>query len=284
MAATCVSCDRVFVSEESLQQHLRDSPVHASMYKCQKCDRSFSSDEALQQHLRDSPVHASMYECKKCDRYFSSDEALQQHVRDSPAHAPSFDCETCDRAFKTDEALQQHLKYADAHQQQSQPQLTTPLDEFFLSFEGFEYIPSQPPAKSFARLEKHQGWQRGAAAAKKAWNKYQDALDSELQMWYGPSDDLTAWHALCRAVGINPLPQSCGQCKKAVHKKHVNIVDLVDWSRNRGRSEKPVQTFRSVAQLQDYTIATGKIYSKRQAKAGSQGKKTVLKHLLRQIF
>ncbi|TLD22157.1 hypothetical protein PspLS_08159 [Pyricularia sp. CBS 133598] len=255
MAATCVSCDRVFVSEESLQQHLRDSPVHDLVY-----------------------------ECKKCNRSFNSEESLQQHVRDSPAHAQSFDCEMCDRAFKTDEALQQHLEHAAIHQQPSQPQLKTPLDVFFLLFEGFEYDPAQPPAKSFARLEKHQGWQKGTSAYKKAWNKYQTALDSELDMWYGPSDDLTAWHTLCRAIGIKPLPETCGQCKKAVRKKHVNIVDLVEWSRNRGTSDKPVQTFANVAQLQAYTMETGKIFSKKMAKGGGQGKKAVLRHLLRVIF
>ena len=35
----------------------------------------------------------------------------------------------------------------------------------------------------------------------------------ELHMWYGAEDDLTAWHALCRAIGINPVPESCKQCE-----------------------------------------------------------------------
>ncbi|QBZ65656.1 hypothetical protein PoMZ_12619 [Pyricularia oryzae] len=251
---------------------------------CALCDRLFVSEESLEQHLRDSPAHASVYECEKCDRSFNSDEALQQHVRNSPAHAATFDCETCDRSFKTDEALQQHLESAAVHQTQLQLASKTPLDEFFLSFEDFAYNPSDPPAKSFARLEKHRGWAADGSASRKAWKKYQTALASELDMWYGPTDDLTAWHTLCRAIGIKPLPESCTQCKKAVSKKHVNIVDLIDWSRNRGTSETPVQTFPSVAQLQAYTIKTRKIFSKEKAKAGAQGKKAVLKHLLRKIF
>ena len=30
-------------------------------------------------------------------------------------------------------------------------------------------------------------------------------------MWYGTKNDLTAWHALCRAIGVEPLPQTCEQ-------------------------------------------------------------------------
>jgi hypothetical protein len=28
-------------------------------------------------------------------------------------------------------------------------------------------------------------------------------------MWYGAENDLTAWHALCRAISIEPLPKTC---------------------------------------------------------------------------
>jgi hypothetical protein len=31
---------------------------------------------------------------------------------------------------------------------------------------------------------------------------------------YGAEDDLTAWHALCRAISVEPLPQTCEQCEE----------------------------------------------------------------------
>lgn len=47
-----------------------------------------------------------------------------------------------------------------------------------------------------------------------AWNGYQDALQSELHIWYGAEDNLTAWHALCRAIGVERLPKTCDQCEE----------------------------------------------------------------------
>jgi hypothetical protein len=76
------------------------------------------------------------------------------------------------------------------------------------------YDPSQPPATSYARLRAHEGWQRGEAASNHAWGRYQDALEGELRLWYGEEDDLAAWHALCRAIGVEPPPQTCDQCEQ----------------------------------------------------------------------
>jgi hypothetical protein len=208
MSSRCVLCNRSFDSDVSLQQHKRESPAHT--FDCRTCDRHYGSGTALQQHLRDSPVHAPSFDCDDCDRSFDSEEALQQHLRDSPAHAPSFDCETCDRSFGSEEALQQHLRDSRIHQQDTE----TPLDIFFRSFPTFDYDPSLPPATSYANLRRHEGWRRGSAASDDAWNRYQDALQSELHMWYGAENDLTAWHALCRAIGVEPLPKTCEQCEE----------------------------------------------------------------------
>jgi len=115
MKSVCTNCDRSFVTEQALQQHLRDSPAHAATFDCEECDRAFRTDDALQQHLRDSAAHAATFDCEECDRAFHTDDALQQHLRDSAAHAATFDCEECDHAFHTDDALQQHLRDSPAH-------------------------------------------------------------------------------------------------------------------------------------------------------------------------
>lgn len=208
MRSRCVPCDRSFDSKASLKQHKRTSLAHA--FNCTPCNRRFDSEEALQQHIRDSPAHTRSFDCKDCDRSFDSEEALQQHLRDSPAHAPSFDCETCNRSFGNDEALEQHLRDSRIHQQDTE----TPLDVFFRSFPTFNYDPSLPPATSYANLQRQEGWRRDNAASNDAWNRYQDALQSELHMWYGAENDLTAWHALCRAIGVEPLPKTCEQCEE----------------------------------------------------------------------
>ncbi|KAF3064187.1 Zinc finger and BTB domain-containing protein 24 [Daldinia childiae] len=206
----CKACDRSFSNEQALQQHLRDSPVHTTSFDCDDCNRSFDSEEALQQHLRDSPAHALTFACETCSRSFGDEPALQQHLRNSPIHAPSFDCETCNRSFGSKEALDQHLRDSSIHQKDTE----TPLDVFFRSFPEFDYDPSLPPATSYANLQRQEGWSRGNPASDDAWNRYQDALQSELHLWYGAEDDLNAWHALCRPIGIEPLPKTCEQCEE----------------------------------------------------------------------
>jgi hypothetical protein len=179
------------------------------MAYCASCDRSYGSEKALKQHLRDSPAHPVTFDCNDCNRSFGSEKALEQHLRDSPAHPVTFNCNDCNRSFGSEEALEQHLRDSPAHQ----PDPETPLDRFFRSFRTFNYDPSLPPATSYANLRRHERWGRSDEAAEDAWNRYQDALEGELRKWYGAENDITAWHALCRAIGVEPLPQVCGQCE-----------------------------------------------------------------------
>jgi hypothetical protein len=114
-------------------------------------------------------------------------------------------------------------------------------------------------------------------------------------MWYGAENDLTAWHVLCRAIGVEPLPKTCEQCEEVGDRVmkfgrfmltrvigctegHVNIVDLIEWGRS--GSEEKVQTFRDVAELRAYTKETRKIFRN----TFDEGGNVVLRHLLRKIF
>ncbi|TEY47671.1 hypothetical protein BOTCAL_0302g00190 [Botryotinia calthae] len=224
-------------------------------------------------HKRTSLAH--VFNCVPCNRRFNSEETLQQHLRDSPAHVPSFGCDDCDRSFDSEEALQQHPRDSPIHQQDTE----TPLDVFFHSFPTFDYDPSLPPATSYTDLRRHEGWHRGSAVSDDAWNKYQDALNSELHMWYGVENDLTAWHALCRAIGVEPLPTTSEQCDEVVRRTHVNIVDLIEWGRS--GSEEKAETFRDITGLRAYTKETDKIF---RNTFDQEGGHVVLRHLLRKIF
>lgn len=192
LAATRL-CSNICETRPYMPHPLSARPVHTSSFKCEICGRSFSSDEALQQHQRASPVHALSFECKTCDRSFSSDEALQQHLRDSKAH-------------------------------QETP--NTPLDAFFHSFPTFVYDSSLPPATSYNHLQKHQGWIRGQSDSKEAWDRYQDALEEELRLWFSAEDDLIAWHTLCRAIGIEPPPRTCIECEKVGVRPSLRVMKL----------------------------------------------------------
>uniref|UniRef100_L7IPV8 C2H2-type domain-containing protein n=1 Tax=Pyricularia oryzae (strain P131) TaxID=1143193 RepID=L7IPV8_PYRO1 len=282
----CTQCNRKFGNTKDLQNHIQDSLSHraaASSLNCEICKKAFKSEKALQQHTRSSPrSHSSLFNCRICDRSFNSEEMLQQHIRDSQAHAASFDCVLCNREFNSNEALQQHLlNSVTHHRRQQQPR--TPLDQFFLSFTTFDHDPSEPPAACFNRLRRHQGWRRGDADSNDAWDRYQAALESELRMWYDSGNSLAAWHALCRAIGVDPLPQTCEMCERAVRSIYVNIVDLIEWARaQRGHDVQPVQTFASLEDLRSYTIETKKIYHNRLKNLDEDN--VILRHLLRRIF
>ena len=151
--------------------------------------------------------------CEICDCLFGSKEALDQHLRDSPAHAPSYECELCDRSFGSEEALGQHFRDLLAHFQLP----NTLLNKFFQSFDSFKFDPDSPPSESYLSLQKFYGWCRGDKDSTQAWDQYQEALTQEFKLWFGAEDDVAAWHSLCRAVRIEPIPRTCLECEKVVY-------------------------------------------------------------------
>jgi hypothetical protein len=210
MSSICLHCNRSFINTEALRTHVRDLPAHAQPFRCNECNRPFVSGEALEQHLRNSPAHAESFDCDDYSQSFGSREDLEQHLQGSAQHVESFECNECYRPFRSRGALEQHVRDSPAHQRAPE----TPLDVFFRSFRNFDYNPSQPPATAYARLQAQEGWQRGEAASADAWDRYQHALEDELRLWFGEEDDLSAWHALCHAIGVEPPPQTCDQCER----------------------------------------------------------------------
>lgn len=103
----------------------------------------------------------------------------------------------------------------------------TPIDRFFESFPSFRYNSSLMPSTSYNRLLKHHGWQEKSLECKEAWELYQDALREEFHLWFGLDDDLDAWHALCRAVGLDPPPGTCEECQEVSATEgtvHINYI------------------------------------------------------------
>ncbi len=100
----------------------------------------------------------------------------------------------------------------------SKPSTTDgPLDNFFHFYHSFRYDASIPPAISFEPLQDHlrkrHKWSREGPECKELWHRYQAALTQEFNLWFGVEDDLDAWHSLCRAVRITPLPTTCELCR-----------------------------------------------------------------------
>lgn len=80
----CDRCERHFVHESALQQHLRDSKRH---WPCYKCDEDFASWSARRQHYVESWRH---YYCEIHEELFDDLDDLEEHY-----NAEHFRCEFC---------------------------------------------------------------------------------------------------------------------------------------------------------------------------------------------
>ncbi|KAK7686019.1 hypothetical protein QCA50_010830 [Cerrena zonata] len=149
------------------------------------------------------------------------------------------------------------------------------IEDFFAQFSDFDFDPSQHVTLEFNRLAESRQW--GKERRRAQYRQLQDALVGEFNHQYGRDEGkLAAWQALCEEVGIDPIPTTITQCRKALANVHVNLVDLVD-ARRRGR-RGDVKVYETVQQLRKYTRKTGKYFPRQVAKAGG-----VLRGLLRRM-
>jgi len=94
--------------------------------------------------------------------------------------------------------------------------------------------------------------------------------------YFGDEGQLANWQKLCTDVGMDEIPTSITQCRKALNKVWVNIYDFLD-----AKAEgKPVRKFKSEWALAKYTLDTGKVYPKKHAKEGGPAR-TLLAHIFR---
>ncbi|KAJ7223590.1 hypothetical protein GGX14DRAFT_427913 [Mycena pura] len=139
---------------------------------------------------------------------------------------------------------------------------------------GFTHDPAAPLQDEFARLAQLRGWTAGGKAFRREWAH---CGRLEFEYHFGGQPTLTGWQAMCAFVGVAraDVPNSVTQCKEALRKTFVNIVDLMDAR----RTGQPVKQHKSAKALKKYTIDSGKIFPKEAAKRNGY-----LKVLLIEIF
>ncbi|KAH9025565.1 hypothetical protein EDB84DRAFT_1504280 [Lactarius hengduanensis] len=150
----------------------------------------------------------------------------------------------------------------------------TPLEGFFSQYPDFQPEPSNSPVVEFDRLCKAYHWKRKDSKREAAREEFHFAMKKEFDHLYGSDKkDINNWLKLCFVLRIDPAPDTLRDCRNAVRRKHVNLVDLVQGSK------QEVQIFKTEKALSEYTIATEKFFPKKDAKDGG-----VLRDLRRQIF
>lgn len=143
-----------------------------------------------------------MFTCTPCNCNFKDQAGLDHHLQLSLAHA--FDCKPCGQAFNSWELLGIHCE-STLHQRM----MNSPLNAFFCSWSGFLFHAQLPPHRNWDELRKFCCWDDQSPQYRAAWIQYQDALASEVTIWFGDVLELESWHKLCGAVGISPLPSTC---------------------------------------------------------------------------
>ncbi|KAJ5555873.1 hypothetical protein N7535_008303 [Penicillium sp. DV-2018c] len=125
---------------------------------------------------------------------------------------------------------------------------------------------------AFGLLSEQRGWKQGSKRWKKAWNA---CMDSEYNRLIGSRvTSLPTWQELCDKVGLQGPFTSITQCKKALARVHVNIVDLLDcWNTD---SKPPI--FKNRKTLAEYTEGNHRYFRRDVAKQDK-----VLKVLLRKL-
>jgi len=85
--------------------------LNVSMAWCDPCDRYFVSEYALQQHLDNAAAHRPVYYCENCMQYFSSAQGLEHHQENSIKHLKkvwNYVCEPCSWGCDQLKAMEDH--------------------------------------------------------------------------------------------------------------------------------------------------------------------------------
>ncbi|KIK92733.1 hypothetical protein PAXRUDRAFT_791622 [Paxillus rubicundulus Ve08.2h10] len=144
-----------------------------------------------------------------------------------------------------------------------------PLAVFFSEFENFSLDPAAAPTDEFNRLLSTVGNEN----ARVLRDDFREALVDEFVAAYGKSNSLYPWRALCGDIGIDPIPETLGECQIA-RKSFVNIIDLLQARSTRTK----VQRFASIKELAEYTATTKRFFPRDKARGN------LLEELLRRIL
>ncbi|KAI3577207.1 hypothetical protein IWW34DRAFT_870000 [Fusarium oxysporum f. sp. albedinis] len=148
-----------------------------------------------------------------------------------------------------------------------------PVDLFFANFKEFDYQRTKPFFDEFYRMCDHFGWSDEEATG--PWYNFRVSLIQEFNYVVGEDkDNLLHWQNMFNLIGL-PKPTSLHEARTTMRVTHVNLVDLVESPRTR----QPVEHFKTVQDLSQYSVYEDKIFPKEEAYNGG-----LLALLLREIL
>ena len=104
----CEICQQIFISTESLNNHVKLTHTSVEEFKCDECDSIFLSEAHLIQHRK---VHISKgnYKCEDCGASFRFKVSLHIHMRRHNNDYKKHECSLCNKYFLSKESLKKHM-------------------------------------------------------------------------------------------------------------------------------------------------------------------------------
>ncbi|KAF9443008.1 hypothetical protein P691DRAFT_764677 [Macrolepiota fuliginosa MF-IS2] len=151
-----------------------------------------------------------------------------------------------------------------------------PLEIFFRRYAWFRYRRDESAEEQFNRLRREAKWKRSDPENDEAWEGYRTALVRQFNTSFSSDDNnIDAWHALLRHIGIYNPPETVKKCKELIRGKFINLIDLIN---ARDNPDVIITHFPTEVELSEYTLNSGKIFPREHVEAGS-----LLRYLLRKI-
>ena len=104
----CVECGSIFLSQAHLVRHRKVHLGDKAIYRCEECNVSFRFKVSLHIHMRRHNNDFKKYECMVCDKYFISKDSLKKHLNEH--YAPvTYQCDECGEEFDQKSEFNSHL-------------------------------------------------------------------------------------------------------------------------------------------------------------------------------
>ena len=101
----CKLCEKVCECKRSLRWHTKMYHGFRFRPKCEKCDKIFISDFHLKQHLNVCGVKLE-FNCKLCNKHFAAKNTLNRHIEKMSCIKPQ--CEGCKTEFRDESHKSKH--------------------------------------------------------------------------------------------------------------------------------------------------------------------------------
>src|SRR5579859_820850 len=142
------------------------------------------------------------------------------------------------------------------------------IAEYFAQYPSYSYVPGPDWRQigAFNALAKELKW--GQDERKRQFEVFKVTWTEVVEREFEDSS-LEHYQTLCGDLNMYPIPDTVAECKAELKGVYVNIVDLVQYRKDRkaGRRYTRPRQFRNLKELSDYSNDEKKWYPVESAKA-----------------